>query len=42
MLLSRNLLDKAGIAQDVLFVGMEQTIEIWAVPPAPMINVNPS
>lgn len=30
MLLSRNLLDKAGIAQDVLFVGMEQTIEIWA------------
>lgn len=30
MLVSRNLLDKVGIGQEVLFVGMEQTIEMWA------------
>lgn len=30
MLISRSLLDKVGISQDVLFVGMEQTIEMWA------------
>ena len=30
MLLPQALLDKAGIKQDALFVGMEQTIEIWA------------
>ena len=30
MLLPKTLLEKVGIKQDVLFVGMEQTIEIWA------------
>lgn len=30
MLLPQALLDKVGIKQDALFVGMEQTIEIWA------------
>lgn len=30
MLISRSLLDKVGICQDILFVGMEQTIEMWA------------
>jgi MraZ protein len=30
MLLPQSLLDKVGIKQDALFVGMEQTIEIWA------------
>ncbi len=30
MLISRTLLNKVGIGQDVLFVGMEQTIEMWA------------
>ena len=30
ILLPQALLDKAGIKQDALFVGMEQTIEIWA------------
>lgn len=30
MLISRSLLDKVGISQGVLFVGMEQTIEMWA------------
>ena len=30
MLLPQTLLNKAGIKQDALFVGMEQTIEIWA------------
>ncbi|HZK03579.1 MAG TPA: division/cell wall cluster transcriptional repressor MraZ [Bacteroidaceae bacterium] len=30
ILLSRNMLDKVGIDQDVIFVGMEQTVEIWA------------
>jgi MraZ protein len=30
MLISRSLLDKVGISQDILFVGMEQTIEMWA------------
>lgn len=29
ILLPKALLDKVGIKQDVLFVGMEQTIEIW-------------
>lgn len=29
ILLPKQLLDKAGIKQDVLFVGMEQTIELW-------------
>lgn len=29
LLLPKALLEKAGIGQDVLFVGMEQTIEIW-------------
>ena len=29
MLLPKALLDKVGIKQDALFVGMEQTIEIW-------------
>ena len=30
LLLPQPLLDKVGIKQDALFVGMEQTIEIWA------------
>ncbi len=30
MLLPQSLLDKVGIKQDALFVGMEQTIEIWS------------
>ena len=30
MLLPQALLDRVGIKQDALFVGMEQTIEIWA------------
>ena len=30
MLLPQALLDKVGIKQDALFVGMEQTIERWA------------
>jgi MraZ protein len=30
VLLPKALLDKVGIKQDALFVGMEQTIEIWA------------
>ena len=30
MLLPQSLLDKVGIKQDALFVGMEQTIEVWA------------
>ena len=30
LLLPQALLDKVGIKQDALFVGMEQTIEIWA------------
>ena len=30
ILLPQTLLDKVGIKQDALFVGMEQTIEIWA------------
>ena len=30
MLLPKTLLEKVGIKQDILFVGMEQTIEIWA------------
>ena len=30
LLLPKSLLDKVGIEQDVLFVGMEQTIEVWA------------
>ena len=30
ILLPQSLLDKVGIKQDALFVGMEQTIEIWA------------
>ena len=30
VLLPKVLLDKVGIKQDALFVGMEQTIEIWA------------
>ena len=30
MLLPQALLDKVGIKQDALFVGLEQTIEIWA------------
>ncbi|MBO7111114.1 MAG: division/cell wall cluster transcriptional repressor MraZ [Bacteroidaceae bacterium] len=30
MLLPQALLDKVGIKQDALFVGMEQTIEIWS------------
>jgi len=30
MLIAKHLLDKVGIGQDVLFVGMEQTIEMWA------------
>ena len=30
LLLPKALLDKVGIKQDALFVGMEQTIEIWA------------
>ena len=30
LLLPQTLLDKVGIKQDALFVGMEQTIEIWA------------
>ena len=29
VLLPKALLDKVGIKQDALFVGMEQTIEIW-------------
>lgn len=29
-LLPKGLLEKVGIGQDVLFVGMEQTIEMWA------------
>lgn len=29
LLLPQALLDKVGIKQDALFVGMEQTIEIW-------------
>ena len=29
LLLPKALLDKVGIKQDALFVGMEQTIEIW-------------
>ncbi len=29
LLLPQALLDKVGIRQDALFVGMEQTIEIW-------------
>ena len=29
LLLPKSLLDKVGIKQDALFVGMEQTIEIW-------------
>lgn len=30
VLLPKVMLERAGISQDVLFVGMEQTIEIWA------------
>lgn len=30
ILIPRVLLDKVGIGQEALFVGMEQTIEIWA------------
>lgn len=30
LLIPQPLLDKVGIKQDALFVGMEQTIEIWA------------
>ena len=30
LLLPQALLDKVGIKQDALFVGMEQTIEIWS------------
>ena len=30
MLISRYFLDKVGISQNILFVGMEQTIEMWA------------
>jgi len=30
LLVPKGLLDRVGISQDVLFVGMEQTIEIWA------------
>lgn len=30
MLIPRSLLDKVGIVQEALFVGMGQTIEIWA------------
>lgn len=30
MLLPKALLQQVGISQDVLFVGMQQTIEIWA------------
>ena len=30
ILLPKSLLDRAGIEQEVLFVGMEQTIEIWS------------
>ena len=30
ILLPKHMLERVGIEQDVLFVGMEQTIEIWA------------
>ncbi len=30
LLVPKSLLERVGISQDVLFVGMEQTIEIWA------------
>ncbi len=30
MLIPRQMLEKVGIGHDVLFVGMEQTIELWA------------
>lgn len=30
MLIPRGLLDRVGIGQDALFVGMEQTIEVWS------------
>ena len=30
ILLPKQMLERVGIDQDVLFVGMEQTIEIWA------------
>lgn len=30
MLVPRDLLDRVGIGQDVLFVGMENTIELWS------------
>lgn len=30
ILIPQGLLDKVGISQDILFVGMEQTIEVWS------------
>ena len=41
ILLPKSLLDKVGIKQDVLFVGMEQTIEIWAPDIAAMKGEQP-
>ena len=41
MLLPQALLDKVGIKQDALFVGMEQTIEIWAPDIAASSNNQP-
>lgn len=32
------MLERVGIEQDVLFVGMEQTIEIWALQNAAVDN----
>ena len=41
LLLPQALLDKVGIKQDALFVGMEQTIEIWAPQVASGAGVQP-
>lgn len=38
ILLPKQLLERVGIDQDVLFVGMEQTIEIWALKAAGQEN----
>lgn len=38
ILLPKQMLERVGIDQDVLFVGMEQTIEIWAAKAAGQEN----
>lgn len=38
ILLPKHMLERVGIEQDVLFVGMEQTIEIWALQNAAVDN----